>query len=95
MAGYLIADVDVTDGQGYQEYVKAVPSSVEAFGGKYLVRAGPYDKLEGDWTPKRLVVIEFESAERAKEWYNSTEYGPARDIRFRTAVSNVLIVEGV
>ncbi len=95
MAGYLIADVDVTDGQGYQEYVKAVPASVEAFGGKYLVRAGPYDKLEGDWTPKRLVVIEFESAERAKEWYNSTEYEPARDIRFRTAVSNVLIVEGV
>ena len=95
MAGYLIADVDVTDRKSYEEYVKLVPGTVEAFGGKYLVRAGPYDRLEGDWAPKRLVVIEFESVERARQWYDSTEYQPAKDIRLRTAISNLLIVDGL
>ena len=95
MAAYLIANVDVTDQQGYEEYVRLVPDTVEAYGGKYLVRAVQYNRLEGEWDPKRLVVIEFESVERAQQWYDSSEYKPAKDVRLRTAVSNLVIVDGV
>ena len=94
MAGYLIADVEVTDPTGYEEYARLVPATVAHFGGKYLLRAASYEKLEGEWAPKRLVVIEFESAERAKEWYDSPEYAQAKLIRQKTAKSNLIIADG-
>ena len=94
MAAYLIADVEVTDPAAYDQYRQLVSSTVDAYGGKYLVRGGPFDKLEGGWTPNRLVVLEFESVERAKQWYESEEYKPVREIRHKAAISNVLIVEG-
>ena len=94
MAGYLIADVDVTDPLGYQEYARLVPPTVAQYGGKYLLRAASYEQLEGEWSPKRLVIIEFESAARAKEWYDSPEYADAKLIRQKTAESNLIIADG-
>jgi len=94
MAGYVIANVDVKDAVAYEEYRKLVPATIQKYGGKYLVRGGPHEVLEGGWTPSRVVVLEFSSVEQAKRWYVSDEYRPAKAIRQRTAVSSVVIVEG-
>ncbi|MBU4225094.1 MAG: DUF1330 domain-containing protein [Chloroflexi bacterium] len=94
MSAYVIVDIEVTDPQGYKEYVKLAPAAVELFGGKYIARAGPHETLEGDWHAKRLVILEFESVERAKQWLNSPEYAPARALRHKYAKSNMVVVEG-
>ena len=67
MAGYVIANVDVKDQAGYEEYRKLVPATVAKYGGKYVVRGGAVEKLEGNWQPKRVVVLEFGSAEQARQ----------------------------
>jgi uncharacterized protein (DUF1330 family) len=94
MAGYVIADVDVQDPEAYAKYRDLVVPLVAKYGGKYLVRGGAYEQMEGDLIPKRIVVIEFESVEKAKEWYHSEDYRPVMAIRHQTAVSNVIIAEG-
>ena len=95
MAAYVIGDVAVTDPEGYEEYRPRVPATVEKYGGKYLVRGGAAETVEGSWIPQRLVVMEFPSMERAKEWYNSPEYAEIREIRFRNANSDVIFVDGM
>ena len=95
MAAYVIVDIEVTDPVAYEEYRKLVPPLVAKYGGKYLVRGGPYEKMEGDWAPKRMVVLEFESVERAKQFYYSKEYEPVKHMRLKSANSNFVIVEGV
>ena len=95
MAGYVIADVDVTDPELFAEYGKLVSATVEQYGGKYLARGGDVVVLEGDRTAHRTVIIEFESFDRAKEWYHSDDYAPALKMRLESANSNVLIVDGV
>ena len=95
MSGYVIVGLDVTDPEGFAEYAKPVPPIIEAYGGKYLVRGGDHETTEGDWNPKRVVILEFESVERAKEMFASEEYAPVGEIRHRTAKSSVVIVEGV
>ena len=94
MAAYVIGDIDITDPAVYEEYRKLAPATVAKYGGKYLVRGGHVEKVEGDRTPKRVVVLEFESFERAKQWYESTEYSAAKPLRHKAAISNLLIVEG-
>lgn len=94
MSAYVIVDIEVTDPQGYKEYVKLAPAAVELYGGRYIARAGPNETLEGDWHAKRLVILEFESVERAKQWLNSPEYAPARALRHKYAKSNMVVVEG-
>ena len=94
MPGYVIGDIDVTDPAAYEEYRKLVPATVAKYGGKYILRGASYEKVEGDWSPKRLVMLEFESLERAKEWYNSPEYNEAKSLRHKAATSNILIVDG-
>ena len=95
MTAYLIADVDVTDPEGDQEYRRLVAQSVAQFGGRFLTRGGRSEALEGNWLPKRLVVIEFPSWERLEAWYRSPEYAPALELRKRCAVSNLVMIEGV
>lgn len=95
MSAYVIGDVEVTNPEGYQEYSPQVPATVEKYGGKYLVRGGAVETVEGSWMPNRMVVLEFASMERAREWYNSPEYAEIREIRFRNANSNVVFVDGV
>jgi len=94
MAAYVIADIDVKDPAGYEEYKRLAAPTIQQYGGRYLVRAPKVEKLEGGWEPKRLVILEFPSVEQAKRWYQSQEYRKALGIRHRTAVSNVLLVEG-
>jgi uncharacterized protein (DUF1330 family) len=95
MPAYVIVDITVTDPVGYEEYKKLAPPAVAAYGGKYLARGGKVQTLEGDWSPTRLVILEFESAERAKQWLESPEYSAARQLRHRMATGNMIVVEGV
>lgn len=95
MAAYLIAEVRVTDQNKFEEYKRMAPPTLAAFGGRYMVRGAPLETLEGDWPPKRVVIIEFESAERAKAWWNSAEYNEAKKLRQQCAESTIILVEGV
>ena len=95
MAAYFIVDVDITDPAGFEEYRKVVPATMEKYGGKFLVRGGKCEVFEGRWAPKRLVILEFPSLDQAKRWYDSEEYRQPRALRFRTAKSNMILVEGV
>jgi uncharacterized protein (DUF1330 family) len=94
MAAYIIVQVDVLDAVGYEEYKKLAPSSIAQYGGKYLVRGGKLETLEGNWKPNRLVILEFESLERAKEWWSCEEYRLAKHLRHKTAESQMIVVEG-
>lgn len=94
MAGYVVAEVEVTDSATYEEYRKLVPATVAKYGGKFLVRGGAVERKEGGWEPKRLVVLEFPSLEQARTWYHSPEYAPALALRLKAARSKVLLVEG-
>jgi uncharacterized protein (DUF1330 family) len=94
MAAYLIANIDVTDPAGYEEYRKRVPPTIVASGGRFLARGGTLDVLEGNWTPKRLVLIEFPSMAALRSWYDSPEYRPLIELRNRFATSSLVAVEG-
>lgn len=94
MAAYVIADIEVLEPVEYEDYKKLAGPTPAAFGGKYIVRGGKTEVAEGEWTPKRFVILEFPSMAQAKAWYNSAEYGPARAIRRRTAKANVIFAEG-
>ena len=94
MAGYIIAEVQVTDPERYEEYRRQVEGTIAAYGGRYLVRGGKAESLEGDAPRGRLVVLEFESYERAKAWYDSTEYAGPKQIRHDTSVGRLVLVDG-
>lgn len=95
MAAYVIAHIDVKDPVRYQDYIKMSPISIAKFGGKFIARGGTTDVLEGNWQPKRLVLLEFPSAERAREWWASEEYAPAKALRQATSYGELVIVDGV
>jgi uncharacterized protein (DUF1330 family) len=95
MAAYVILEIEVTDPVGYEEYKNLAGASLEKYGGKYIVRGGATEVLEGDWKPTRIVVLEFESMQRAKERLNSEEYREPRKIRHRSAKTNMILVDGV
>ena len=94
MAGYVVAEVEVTDPVTYEEYRKLVPATIAKYGGKFLVRGGAIETKEGGWQPKRFVVLEFASMDQARKWYHSPEYAPALALRAKAARSKVLLVEG-
>ncbi len=95
MTAYVVLDIEVIDPEKYKDYAKLAPASVEKYGGKYIVRGGANETLEGDWHAKRLVVLEFPSVQQAKAWIDSPEYAPARAMRHQYARSNAVVVEGV
>jgi uncharacterized protein (DUF1330 family) len=94
MPAYVIAEVEVTDAATYEEYRKGVPATIEKYGGRFLVRGGAVESREGGWQPKRLVVLEFDSVDKARAWYESPEYAPLLAMRHKAANSKVVIVEG-
>ena len=95
MAAYLISNIEVTDAATYEEYKKGVAATIAAYGGRSLARPGAtMEVLEGDWVPKRLVILEFPSVERANAWYDSPEYAPAKALRQATSTADLIIVEG-
>lgn len=95
MSAYVIVEIDVHDPIGYEEYKQRASATVEAHGGKYIVRGGKTEVLEGEWQPKRIVVLEFPSMDRAKAWLNCEEYREPRKMRHATARTNMIVVEGV
>jgi len=95
MAAYVIVDIGVTDPQVYAEYVKAAPPTIARYGGRYIVRGGKAERLEGEWSPRRVVVLEFPSYERAKAWWASPEYAPAKALREKSATAEMIVVEGI
>ena len=95
MSAYIIVEIDVQDAVGYEEYKKLAGPTVEARGGKYIVRGGKTEVLEGAWQPKRIVILEFPSMDRAKEWLNCAEYRVPRKMRHATAKTNMILVEGL
>ena len=94
MAAYVLVDIEVTDQETYDDYRRQVPPLVEKYGGKYLVRGGDLETLEGDWQPKRLIVLEFPSVVNAKQFYDSEEYGPLKALRIKATNSKMVLVEG-
>ena len=94
MAAYFIAQLEITDPAGFDEYRKLVAPLVDKYGGKYVVRGGAIEPIEGDWAPKRLVILEFESVERVKQWHDSEDYRPVMEMRHKSAITNAVIVEG-
>ena len=94
MSAYLVVQIDVTDPERYDQYRKMVPSTLEQYGGKFLIRGGPVETLEGSWHPSRFVVIEFDNIEQAKAWWSSEEYKPAKELRQQASNTEMILVEG-
>jgi uncharacterized protein (DUF1330 family) len=94
MAAYVIVDISVTDPATYETYRAAAQAAIGRYGGRYIVRGGASESLEGDWNPQRLVVLEFDDAEAARRWWSSPEYEAAKILRRRSSTSNFVLVEG-
>lgn len=94
MPAYIIAEVSIHNPAEYEDYKKLTPGSLKNFQGKFIVRGGKTECLEGKWNPERIVVLEFPSVELAKAWWASEEYAPAKALRQRTAHTKMLLLEG-
>jgi uncharacterized protein (DUF1330 family) len=94
MKAYIIVDVNIHDAVLYEDYKKLTPESLTAFGGRFLVRGGMTETLEGTWSPNRFVILEFPSIEKARAWYTSEEYEAAKLIRQRAAHTQMILAEG-
>lgn len=95
MPAYVVVQVEIHDPATYGRYKELAPVSIAAYGGRFLVRGGPTTALEGSWVPPRLVIVEFPSIERAREWWASEEYAPAKALRQASAKTEMLVVEGL
>jgi uncharacterized protein (DUF1330 family) len=95
MAAYLIADVEVTDPKGYEEYRQWVPALIAAHGGRYLARGGAVEVLEGDWMPRRTVILEFPSRDDLLAFYRDPAYQPLIKIRQAASNSRLVMIDGV
>jgi uncharacterized protein (DUF1330 family) len=94
MSAYLISEIEVLDAERYKAYKQLAPASIAAYGGRFIARGTPLEALEGEWLPKRFVILEFPSVERAKEWWSSTAYADAKALRQATTKTNMILVEG-
>ena len=94
MAAYLIGEIEVTDPAAYEDYRKQVGATVAKYGGRFVVRGGKVQALEGGWSPGRIVALEFASMEQAQKWYRSPEYAPLIALRQRVSSGKLILVEG-
>jgi uncharacterized protein (DUF1330 family) len=95
MAGYIIGEIEVTDPAAYERYRPLAAAAIARHGGKYLVRGGPGETLEGEGDLKRIVVLEFPSVEQARRFYDSPDYREALPLRLASSRGRLFIVEGV
>jgi uncharacterized protein (DUF1330 family) len=95
MSAYIIVEIEVHEPVRYETYKQMADKTIRAYGGRYLVRGGKSENLEGSWLPRRMVVVEFPSVEKAKAWWASEDYAPAKEIRQATARTQMILVEGV
>ena len=95
MAAYLIVDIAVRDEQTYATYRARVSDQIRQYGGEYLVRGGKLETLEGDWTPKRIVIVRFDSIAAARRWWESEDYAELKAIRQASTETKMIVVQGV
>lgn len=95
MTAYVIAQIEVTDPAQFEEYRRQVPATIATYGGRYIVRGGDSETLEGTWQPKRVVVLEFPDRARARAWWSSQEYAPVKAIRERAARTQLIAIDGI
>ena len=95
MPAFVVVDILVTDPSAYEEYKRLASQSIQAFGGSYLVRGGASQVLEGSWQPNRLVLLQFDTLERAQAWYASPEYARAKEARNNCAQLNMVAMGGL
>ena len=95
MPAYVVVEVEVLDEAGYEPYKHIAPPLVAAYGGRYMVRGGAAETLEGEWQPGRLVILEFPSVERAKAWWNAPEYEGPKALRQAATRTQMVLVEGI
>src|SRR5688500_2216456 len=94
MPAYIVVQISIHDPVTYDHYMKIAPPSIAVYGGRYIVRGGPSEVLEGSWQPRRLVILEFPSAAQARAWWDSPEYVPAKAIRQQCADTEMLLIQG-
>jgi uncharacterized protein (DUF1330 family) len=92
--GYLIVRINISNAELFQQYPPLSTKAVEKFGGKYLIRGGAFEVVEGKWPAERTTVVEFESFDKAKEFYNSLEYNEAKKVRKESADTDFILIEG-
>ena len=95
MAGYLVAQVNVADPEGFEEYRALVPGVIAKYGGRYRVRGGEMEVVEGTWAAPRLVIVEFDDLAAARRFYHSEDYQKIVPLRTASSEGNVILVEGV
>lgn len=95
MSAFVVVDITVQDAQVYEEYKRLAPPSIAQYGGRYIVRGGPTTVLEGGWSPSRLVILEFPTADAARAWWGSTEYAAAKALRQQCAGADMVLAEGL
>jgi uncharacterized protein (DUF1330 family) len=94
VSAYVFGEIEVTDPAAYEEYRKQVLPVVTRYGGKFIVRGGKVETLEGGWAPRRFVALEFPSMEQARKWYRSPEYAPLIALRQKASRGKLILVEG-
>jgi uncharacterized protein (DUF1330 family) len=95
MPAYVLAEIEITNPEGYKEYTRLVPATIEQHGGRFVHRGGPTSALEGEWPERRRVLIEFPSAEAARKWYDSSEYAKPKAMRMANSRGRLLLFEGL
>jgi uncharacterized protein (DUF1330 family) len=94
MKAYIIVDVNITDPVRYDDYKKLTPGSLVPYDGRFIVRGGAAETLEGSWKPGRIVVLEFPTLAKAKAWWSSEGYAPAKALRQSASITRMIVVEG-
>ena len=95
MPAYMVVQISVHDRERYEDYKPMVQPALDAYGGRFIVRTGEAQTLEGSWSPERFVILEFDDANRAKAWWDSEEYREAKLLRQATSDTEMILVEGV
>ena len=95
MRGYVIAEVEIVNPEGYKAYTTLVPATIEKYGGRFLARGGAAHVFEGDWPQRRRVIIEFPTVEAARKWYDSPEYEKPKAMRQANSNGRLILLEGV
>jgi uncharacterized protein (DUF1330 family) len=95
MVAYIIVEIAIRDAETYERYKQMAPPSIATYGGRYLVRGGAVEVLEGSWNPPRFVILEFPTVERARAWWDSPEYAPAKALRQTCTQTDMILVEGL
>ena len=94
MAAYVLGEIEITHPEGYKEYTRLVPATIAKYGGRFLIRGGACEPLEGEWPQRRHVLLEFASMDAARRWWNSPEYEKLKAMRQAASHGRLLLIEG-